>query len=28
LKQGANEVKVSMQGAWGPDVDRVMVPQG
>jgi hypothetical protein len=28
LKQGANEAKVSMQGGWGPDVDRVMVPQG
>jgi hypothetical protein len=28
LKQGNNEVKISMQGTWGPDVDRVMVPQG
>jgi hypothetical protein len=27
LKQGSNEVKVSMQGSYGPDVDRVMVPQ-
>ncbi|KAH3904042.1 hypothetical protein HBI56_042830 [Parastagonospora nodorum] len=27
LKQGNNEVKISMQGSWGPDVDRIMVPQ-
>jgi hypothetical protein len=27
LKQGNNEVKISIQGSWGPDVDRVMVPQ-
>jgi hypothetical protein len=27
LKQGNNEIKVSMQGSWAPDVDRIMVPQ-
>ncbi|KAH7401747.1 galactan 1,3-beta-galactosidase [Phaeosphaeria sp. MPI-PUGE-AT-0046c] len=27
LKQGSNEVKISMQGSWAPDVDRLMVPQ-
>lgn len=27
LKQGANEVKFSGTGGWGPDVDRLMVPQ-
>ena len=27
LKQGANEVKISIQGEWGPDVDRLLVPQ-
>jgi hypothetical protein len=28
LKQGSNEVKIGVSGgAWGPDVDRVMVPQ-
>lgn len=27
LKQGANEVKISATGNWGPDVDRLMVPQ-
>ncbi|KAH7077412.1 galactan 1,3-beta-galactosidase [Paraphoma chrysanthemicola] len=27
LKQGANEVRVVTQGTWGPDVDRIMVPQ-
>ncbi|KAF2033877.1 galactan 1,3-beta-galactosidase [Setomelanomma holmii] len=27
LKQGANEVKISMQGGYGPDIDRLMVPQ-
>lgn len=27
LKQGNNEVKISMQGSWAPDVDRLMVPQ-
>ncbi|CAO2648754.1 Nn.00g097030.m01.CDS01 [Neocucurbitaria sp. VM-36] len=27
LKQGANEVKIVQSGAWGPDVDRMLVPQ-
>jgi hypothetical protein len=27
LKLGNNDVKISMQGSWGPDVDRIMVPQ-
>lgn len=27
LKQGSNEVKISNSGSWGPDVDRIMVPQ-
>lgn len=27
LKQGSNEVKITMQPSWGPDVDRIMVPQ-
>lgn len=27
LKQGSNEVKISISGTWGPDVDRIMVPQ-
>ncbi|KAH8731533.1 glycosyl hydrolase [Phaeosphaeriaceae sp. PMI808] len=27
LKQGSNEIKVSMQETWGPDVDRLFVPQ-
>jgi hypothetical protein len=27
MKQGSNEIKISMQGSWGPDVDRIMVPQ-
>ncbi|KAF1914864.1 galactan 1,3-beta-galactosidase [Ampelomyces quisqualis] len=27
LEAGGNEVKISVQGAWGPDVDRVLVPQ-
>ncbi|KAF2131272.1 carbohydrate-binding module family 35 protein [Dothidotthia symphoricarpi CBS 119687] len=27
LKQGANEIKVAIAGTWGPDVDRLMVPQ-
>ncbi|KAF2740302.1 Arabinanase/levansucrase/invertase [Polyplosphaeria fusca] len=26
LKSGANTVKISMSGSWGPDVDRLMVP--
>ncbi|KAH7391705.1 glycosyl hydrolase [Pyrenochaeta sp. MPI-SDFR-AT-0127] len=27
LRQGTNEVKISATGNWGPDVDRLMVPQ-
>jgi hypothetical protein len=27
LKQGNNEVKIIMSGSYGPDVDRIMVPQ-
>lgn len=27
LKQGSNEVRISMQSSYGPDVDRLMVPQ-
>jgi hypothetical protein len=27
LKQGNNDIKISMQGTWGPDVDRIMVPK-
>jgi hypothetical protein len=27
LKQGGNEVRIAGQGVWGPDVDRIMVPQ-
>jgi hypothetical protein len=27
MKQGSNEVRISVQGNWGPDVDRLMVPQ-
>lgn len=27
LREGENEIKVAMQGGWGPDVDRIMVPQ-
>lgn len=27
LKQGSNEVKISMQSSYGPDVDRLMIPQ-
>jgi hypothetical protein len=27
LKQGANEIKIGGSGGWGPDVDRIMVPQ-
>ncbi|KAI8936095.1 hypothetical protein NX059_007594 [Plenodomus lindquistii] len=27
LNEGANEVEISGTGGWGPDVDRLMVPQ-
>lgn len=27
LRQGSNEVRISGSGTWGPDVDRLMVPQ-
>ena len=27
LKQGSNEVRIGGSGGWGPDVDRIMVPQ-
>lgn len=27
LKQGSNEVKIAGTGGWGPDIDRLMVPQ-
>ncbi|KAF1845590.1 carbohydrate-binding module family 35 protein [Cucurbitaria berberidis CBS 394.84] len=27
LKEGTNEVKISTSGGWGPDVDRLAVPQ-
>lgn len=27
LKAGTNTVKISMSGSWGPDIDRLMVPQ-
>jgi hypothetical protein len=28
LRQGANEIRIGGSGGWGPDVDRIMVPQG
>lgn len=27
LKQGSNEVKITSTRGWGPDIDRLMVPQ-
>lgn len=26
LKSGSNTIKIGIQGSWGPDVDRLMVP--
>ena len=27
VKEGTNEVKIANSGAWGPDIDRLLVPQ-